>query len=1248
MRGDESSTADSARREQAGGAPSRPGGLLGVPLATALVDSEGRILHWSDDAEVLLGYPADEAVGRYAADLLVGEEQRSGGLELFTRILGRDGWSGVFPARHRDGHQVELEFRTHPVTGPNRRLMVLAVATDVRAMRRVEADLAVLDAFFAQSPIGLAVYDTDLRVVRINGALARMNGLPPEQHLGRRVSELLPEIDASEIEAAMRSVLETGEPVVDARSYGRTPADPEVDHSWSGSYFRLADPTGRILGVCCSVIDVTGRYEADARAVRARDRLALLVEATAGIGTTLDLRETARELAAAMVPQLADISAVFVLEHRVAGQGVGPDQVPGTEADADAAPDAEPEPVRRLAFTAADPGFPLGELPPDRVGRIPPGSPYAEALATGRTVDVAWPTGDRLTAISTPRLREYLDRSTWTARVTPLVARDRVLGLVVYARRGGREPFEDEDITLADELAARAAVSIDNAWLYTREHRTAEARQQALQEANAATERLQLINEAGTRIGSTLDLARTARELADLAVPRLADVAAVSVRESVVHGDEPPAPDPDWRVRLRTLAVGGTPGRPMTEQGVDAEGEARVWDAATLHAQCLASGRPLLIPEVRLEDLPHIAGVPSRVEVFRAEGLHSYMVVPMRARGLVLGGAEFVRLRDTPEPFSAEDLALAVEITARAAISVDNARLYTSQLEAVRLRQQALEEAQTAQARLALVNEASSRIGTTLDLQRTAEELVEVVVPRFADLATVDLLDPVLRGEEPTSVPSDTSVLLRAVAVGRTAGPWASPLTDPVGETSAFGASQFYAQSLHSGRSVLVPEVDEESLRRIVGGPDRVAPALEVGISSYLVVPLLARGAVLGGAEFVRLRGAEPFGTEDVALAEELVGRAAVCIDNARLYRRERSTALTLQRSLLPQEVYPTLGLEIAHRYLPSSLVSEVGGDWFDVVPLSCARVALVVGDVMGHGIRAAATMGQIRTVARTLATLDMPPEQVLTRLDETASAIGEGQFATCVCAVYDPLDRLCTVASAGHLPPVVVGPDGNVKLIDIPPGVPLGVGGAVFESVDFTLPEHGVLALYTDGLVERRGEDIDQGIGLLCRTLGARRGTLEQTCDAVLAALVSSGTEDDIAMIVARAVPVPEDRIAVLPLHQDRTTPSDARRFTRQTLAAWDLTALSDYAQLLVSELVTNAVLHAGAPKQLRLIRDRMFTLEVADIGHQPPRLRRSSADDEGGRGMRLVNELAHRWGSRTTRVGKVVWAELDLPLGT
>ena len=997
-----------------------------MPLASALLDGDGRILHWSEDSRELLGYSEQEAVGASAWRLLATEERREEALALFEHIRAGNTWAGAFPVRHRDGHAVDLDFRAYPVATPDGHY-VLTIASEVEALRKVEADLAALDGFFQQSPIGLAVYDTDLRFVRINDALARMNGLPAEAQIGRRLSEVLPCINTAEVEEVMQQVLQTGRPILDARSHGRTPGDPENDRAWSASYFRLEAPSGQLLGVSSSIIDVTERFRAEKEAAKAQERLVLLAEAGAMIGSTLDLRDTARELVSAMVPGVADLCGVHILERLVSGLDPEPLDI------------GEPMMVRRLAIAASERTSATDdELPSEAVYRLPADSAYARAMTSRETVVVeACDLPPSVADNATTKDRSRLDRESGAIRVTPLIARSTVLGVVVYARNGDREPFGEADVTLGDELISRAAVSFDNARLYLREHATLMARQEALREANEAREQLALINEASTRIGSTLDL------------------------------------------------------------------------------------------------------------------------------------------------------------------------------------------------------------------QRTAQELIEVVVPRFADFVTVDLLDSVLNGDEPHLPRDGQPMMLRAVAIGEKSDTGLSTAADTIGDLSRFDANKVYAQSLRTGRSVLVPEVDEESLARIVTSPDRVVPAIEAGIHSYLMVPVLARGSVLGGAEFIRTRNPVAFNASDVALAEELVARAAISIDNARLYRRERETALTLQRSLLPQEVHHTLGLEIAYRYLPSSVASEVGGDWFDVVPLSCGRVALVVGDVMGHGMRAAATMGQLRTVARTLATLELQPDQVLTRLDETASAIGDGQFATCVCAVYDPVDRSCVIACAGHLPPVVVAPDGTARPVELPPGAPLGVGGVDFESVEITLPEGGLLALYTDGLIERRDQDIDQGLDMLCQTLADRGRSLEQTCDAVIDTLVTDGAEDDIAVIMAQVLPVPDGRIATLPLNEDITLAAQARRFTRATLSAWGLGSLSEVTELLVSELVTNALRHAGPPRQLRLFRDRSLTVEVADAAHQMPLLRPIDEGVESGRGIRLVHELAHRWGHRATRHGKVVWFELELPLG-
>jgi anti-sigma regulatory factor (Ser/Thr protein kinase) len=295
--------------------------------------------------------------------------------------------------------------------------------------------------------------------------------------------------------------------------------------------------------------------------------------------------------------------------------------------------------------------------------------------------------------------------------------------------------------------------------------------------------------------------------------------------------------------------------------------------------------------------------------------------------------------------------------------------------------------------------------------------------------------------------------------------------------------------------------------------------------------------------------------------------------------------------------------------------------------------------------------MGQLRTVARTLITLDMDPARVLRRLDEAADNANEGaeegQYATCVCVVLDPVERTGTAACAGHVPPVVTAPDGSVRLLELPPGAPLGVGGVPFEAVEFAMPPGGLLVLCTDGLVERRDRDLDVGLELLRQTVARQHGGLERSCDEVLAALVGGDREDDIAVIMARARRIGPDRIASLSLRGDHAQVRHARRFTRRVLREWGLAALSDQTELLTSELITNAMVHAGGPTGLRLFRHQVLTVEVSDVDGHAPRMRRALEDDEGGRGMHLVNELAHRWGSRGTRDGKVVWFELELPPG-
>jgi PAS domain S-box-containing protein len=428
-------------------------------------------------------------------------------------------------------------------------------------------------------------------------------------------------------------------------------------------------------------------------------------------------------------------------------------------------------------------------------------------------------------------------------------------------------------------------------------------------------------------------------------------------------------------------------------------------------------------------------------------------------------------------------------------------------------RHRASSEIAEARRRLAVVADAGARIGTTLDLQRTASELADLVVPRLADLAAVDVLDPVPSGGAAGALHADGSASFRALAVAAgypTDAIWAA---DPVGEPASYGPTRLITKSVRESIPILVSRVTGPMIRRIARD-DRYAALLErAGVHSYLAAPLIARGEVLGTLSLYRTLNPRPFDEQDRTLACELAARAAISIDNARLYGRERDTALTLQRSLLPQQPPDVEGVEIAFRYLPA--MSEVGGDWFDVLPLKDDKVGLIVGDVMGKGINAAAIMGQLRTATRAFARLDLPPAELLGHLDDIAASLGDS-FATCVYAVCDPRRGRCEVACAGHLPPALVGPDGTAEFLDLPVGAPLGVGGEPFRAEQRELAEGSLLALFTDGLVEDRREPIDVGLRALLRILEGDRRPLEETCDIVLDGL-RQAPDDDIALLLAR-----------------------------------------------------------------------------------------------------------------------------------
>ncbi|MFD7500831.1 SpoIIE family protein phosphatase [Streptomyces sp. NPDC059850] len=553
-----------------------------------------------------------------------------------------------------------------------------------------------------------------------------------------------------------------------------------------------------------------------------------------------------------------------------------------------------------------------------------------------------------------------------------------------------------------------------------------------------------------------------------------------------------------------------------------------------------------------------------------------------------------------------------------------------------------------ARRRMELLSEASARIGTTLDVRRTAEELAETAVPGLADFVTIDLPDAVLRGDEPLDPRYD---LRRAVVHG---------IHDdcpfyPIGKRVDFHPATPQVRCVNTGQAVLEPDL-KTAAGWLIQDPEHTARVLS-HVRSLIAVPLVARGTVLGIVSFYRALDPAPFGDDDRSLAQELATRAALSMDNARRYTREHTMVLALQHSLLPHGVPGQDAVEVAHRYLPAE--SRVGGDWYDIIPLPGSRVGLVVGDVVGHGMHSAATMGRLRTAARSYAELDFPPDEVLTHLDNLVlrldreessegSSGGVGIIgATCLYVIYDPTSQRCAMARAGHPPPALVRPDGAVSFPELPAGPPLGLGGLPFETADIDVPEGSRLVLYTDGLIEDRYRGIDVALNRLREVLAHSDRTPEDTCQAVLDEVAPVHPCDDIAVLVARTHSLTPDRIATWELPADPAVVREIRADAVRQLADWGREELSFVTELLLSELVTNALRHGSGPIRVRLLHGRTLICEVSDTSSTSPHLRRAAITDEDGRGLFLVAQLALAWGTRHTPDGKVIWAEcpLDAP---
>ncbi|MCP9957504.1 serine/threonine-protein phosphatase [Streptomyces sudanensis] len=560
--------------------------------------------------------------------------------------------------------------------------------------------------------------------------------------------------------------------------------------------------------------------------------------------------------------------------------------------------------------------------------------------------------------------------------------------------------------------------------------------------------------------------------------------------------------------------------------------------------------------------------------------------------------------------------------------------------------------------RLRFVGAATRRIARGIDLDEIVLGLCRATVPTFADAILVYLRDPLPVGDER---PAEPFVLrLRRTDRLRLAG------EDP-GDLGLLTAGPAVLPDVEQGAAAKLCRVrpggplaevlrgvrpvsgDSEAARAALPellGEGRCAPPGDRAI----LAPLRGRRRVTGAAVFLRNPDRVPFEPNDLLVAAQLATHTALGIDKAVLYGREAYIADELQRTMLPENLPQPTGVRLASRYLPAAETARVGGDWYDAIPLPGSRVALVVGDVMGHSMTSAAIMGQLRTTAQTLAGLDLPPQEVLHHLDEQAQRLGENRMATCLYAVYDPVAHRITVANAGHPPPVLLHLGGRAEVLRVPSGAPIGVGGVDFEAVELGAPAGATLLLYTDGLVESRLRDVWTGIEQLRERLAATARLtgldhpppLEALCDDVLDMLGPGDRDDDIALLAARFDGITPSDVAYWYLDPEDAAPGRARRLARRALERWDLEELTDSVELLVSEVVTNAVRYASRPVTLRLLRTEVLRCEVGDDSPQLPRQRRARDTDEGGRGLFLVNRLARRWGATRLSTGKVVWFEL------
>ncbi|MFE5792966.1 SpoIIE family protein phosphatase [Streptomyces sp. NPDC056503] len=554
--------------------------------------------------------------------------------------------------------------------------------------------------------------------------------------------------------------------------------------------------------------------------------------------------------------------------------------------------------------------------------------------------------------------------------------------------------------------------------------------------------------------------------------------------------------------------------------------------------------------------------------------------------------------------------------------------------------------------RLDLVYRASRSISRSLVAERIAEDLVDFLVPALGDLAAVEFFDGLGSGAEPPRRVEGLNADFRRAAAKHAHGPWPGDQV-AVGELLPQVSDHPGFRNLERG-DVLVGNGPGDYLEFLGKGPDvgRMVPA---GTHASMGAALVAGGRVLGYAQVFRTRRPYPFDGQDAKLMKEIVNLAALAIDNARRYTHERRTAAALRSSLRPPVSGSTAAVDTAGFFRAAAGDTGVGGDWFDALALSSLRTALVVGDVIGHGLPATATMARLRTAIHTLADLDLAPDELLTRLDDLVHRMAaeaehpDAVGASCLYADYDPVSRRCRFASAGHPPPAVIAPDGSVSLVDVPPGPFLGVGGTPFDVVEIELAPGSVIALYSDGLLTAAGADADRSsradVTDLLRSARVPGRPLEDAgMDLMASASPTRRHADDTTVLLARTRAVAPADVAEWQFPQDLEAVARARRLVGTQLAHWGLDDLVFTTELVVSELVTNAMRYTEGPVSLRLIRDQVLVCEVTDTSNSHPRLRRAVSTDEGGRGLFLVAQVTSRWGSRYSDSGKTIWTEQNI----